>query len=163
MYIQYTNISPGTKARIRMNTKKTQTRKHALNFNVVYNSTRVNGSQLTKSQTTAEPTITFKPKKGKYYSILMYDLHSPKPAYLHYLAVNVNNPSTILPIVPYQPPSPPPQDTHYHVYLFEIYEQPGFLTIHPPSDRSGFDPVDFVRRYRLQKLAKRGFYVNPRL
>ena len=145
-----------------MNTKNTKTRKNSINFNVLYNSTHINGSQLTKLQTSAEPTITFRPKKGKYYTIVMYDLHSPKPAYLHYMAINVNNVSNILPIVPYQPPSPPPLDSHYHVYVFEIYEQSGFLTISPPSSRSGFDPVDFVRRNRLHKLAKRGFYINPR-
>jgi phosphatidylethanolamine-binding protein (PEBP) family uncharacterized protein len=147
-----------------MNSKRTNTRKNYKNFNVLYDSTRVNGNQLTKSQTSAEPTITFNPKKGKYYSIIMYDLHSPKPAYLHYLAINVNNISNILPIVPYQPPSPPPLDTHYHVYLFELYEQPGFLTISPSSITvTGFDPNDFVRQNKLHKLAKRGFYMNPRL
>lgn len=141
--------------------KRNQTRKHA-NFNVHYNSIRVNGTQLTRAQIVEQPSIHFKPKKDKYYTILMYDLHSPKPAYLHYMAINSTDPSSIRPIVPYQPPAPPPTDTHFHVYMFVLYEQPGFLTITPPSSRSGFDPDAFASSLSLKKRAQHGFYVNPR-
>jgi phosphatidylethanolamine-binding protein (PEBP) family uncharacterized protein len=144
-----------------MNTARSKTRKHTT-FNVSYESVRVNGNQLTRVQTAMYPTISFKPKRGKYYTIMMYDLHSPKPAFLHFLAINVVNPFVIDPIVPYVKPSPPPKDNHYHVYLFELYEQPEFLTlVEPLQNRSGFDPARFVHKYGLVKVAQRGFYINP--
>ena len=136
------------------------TRKNS-NFAVYYNSMKVNGKQLSKRQTTLQPTISFNPKKGKFYTIIMYDLHAPTPMYLHFLSVNVTDPSSIVPLVQYQPPSPPLKDTHYHVYIFDLYEQSGFLTVSPPSDRSGFSPESFAKTNILRKIAQRGFYVIP--
>jgi hypothetical protein len=147
-----------------MNTlQKRSTTRKCTHFNISYNSVRVNGQQFTRRETVAEPRILFKPKKGTYYTILMYDLHSPKPAYLHYMAINITDPSSINPIVPYQPPSPSTTDTYYHVYMCELYEQPGFLTsVTPPPVRIGFDPTIFTQRYSLVKRAQRGFFINPR-
>jgi hypothetical protein len=138
-----------------MNTRsKTQTRKN--NFNVVYGSTFVRGQQLTRLATANMPRIVFKPQKGRYYAVIIYDLHSPKQAYVHYMAVNdLNNI-----IVDYQPPSPPVKDKHYHVYVIDLYEQSGFLTISPVA-RHGFDPLGFAKAHGLRKIASRSFYVNP--
>jgi phosphatidylethanolamine-binding protein (PEBP) family uncharacterized protein len=147
----------------KMNTKSRQTRKYAYNFTIMYNSTKVNGKQLSKSQTASEPLISFKPKKGKLYTIIMYDLHSPKPAYLHYMAINITDASNAHAFVPYQPPSPPLKDAHYHVYMFELYEQPEFLTVYPPASRSGFDPRAFTERHALRRVAQKGFYVCVQL
>lgn len=137
-----------------------QTRKNNL-FQIFYDSIQVRGQQLSQTQTKDPPRIVFKPKKDKYYTIMLYDLHSPKPAYLHYMAVNITDPRSIIPIVSYQPPAPPSNDTHYHVYLFELYEQPGFLTFDSIGSRSGFDPAGFVAAHSLRKVGQRGFYVNP--
>lgn len=147
-----------------MNTTKSikKTRKYRTHFAVYYDDIPVNGNQLTRAQTTMYPTISFKPKRETYYTIMMYDLHSPKPAFLHFLAINVMDPQAIDSIVPYVKPSPPPKDNHYHVYLFELYEQPEFLTLVVPiQNRSGFDPARFVNKYGLVKVAQRGFYINP--
>ncbi len=91
----------------------------------------------------------------------MYDLYSPQPKYLHYMAVNVSSTVDIPAIVPYQPPAPPIKDTHYHVYIFGLYEQSGFLTISPPSVRSGFNPEAFAAEHSLRKIGQQGFYVIP--
>jgi phosphatidylethanolamine-binding protein (PEBP) family uncharacterized protein len=91
----------------------------------------------------------------------MYDLYSPKPKYLHYMAVNVTSDADMPAIVSYQPPSPPIKDTHYHVYIFELYEQSGFLTISSPSVRSGFNPAAFATEHNLRKIGQQGFYVIP--
>jgi phosphatidylethanolamine-binding protein (PEBP) family uncharacterized protein len=144
------------------NTSVKKTRKYKYNFSIYYDSIIVNGNQLTRELTSNYPSISFKPKRGKYYTIMMYDLHSPKPAFLHFLAINVTDPLVIDPIVPYVKPSPPPKDNHYHVYLFDLYEQLEFLTLEPIQNRSGFDPVHFVRKYTLVKIAERGFYINPK-
>lgn len=125
---------------------------------------KVNGRLLTKQQTLIQPVISFTPSKGRFYTIIMYDLNSPTPAYMHFMAVNVTNPSSIVsPLVPYEPPSPPVKDKHYHVYIFELYEQPGFLTFSPPLLRSGFNPKEFGTAHKLRKLAQRGFYMIPGL
>lgn len=148
-----------------MNTTKSskKTRKYKHQFIVSYNNNLVNGNQLTRPQTAIYPTISFKPKHKKYYTIIMYDLHSPKPVFLHFLAINTTDPLSINPIVPYLKPSPPAKDNHYHVYLFELYEQPEFLTlVEPIHNRSGFDPERFVQKYALTKIAQRGFYINPK-
>lgn len=144
-------------------TKRTQTRKNN-NFTVSYNSMRVNDKLLTRNQTKYLPHIHFKPKKGNYYTIIMYDLHSPYPAFLHYMAINVTDPSELIPFLSYYPPSPPSKDMHYHVYVFELYEQPGFLTLASGGSlnrRTGFDPEAFAKMHGLRKLAQRGFYINP--
>lgn len=139
------------------------TRKNTNSFNIYYGSIRVHGQQLSRAQTKGMPRLVFKPKKGKYYTILMYDLHSPKPAFLHFAAFDVQTTDSMTPFVSYVPPSPPSTDTHYHVYMFNIYEQPGILTnVPPPDNRSGFNPETFARIHKLRKLAQRGFYVNPR-
>lgn len=139
-----------------------KTRKNTNMFHIYYGSIPVRSQQLTQSQTKNMPRVAFKPKKGNYYTILMYDLYSPKPAFLHFAAINVQTADSITPFVPYVPPSPPPADKHYHVYMFEMYEQPGFLTdVSKPVDRSGFNPELFAQIHKLRKLAQRGFYVNP--
>lgn len=145
-----------------MNKRKNTTRKNSTNFRIYYDDVSVNGQQLTRLQTKNIPRIHFKSKKDKYYTIVIYDLHSPKPAYIHFLAINVTDPLVIRPTIEYQPPSPPPSDTHYHVYMIELYEQPGFLTIGSRS-RIGFDPVMFSKMNKLYKIAQRGFYVNPKI
>jgi phosphatidylethanolamine-binding protein (PEBP) family uncharacterized protein len=140
-----------------------KTRKYRNHFAVYYNNIPVNGNQLTRTQTAIIPTISFKPQRGKYYTIMMYDLHSPNPAFLHFLAINVTDPLAIDSIVPYVKPSPPLKDNHYHVYLFELYEQPEFLTlVESILNRSGFDPARFAHKYGLVKVAQRGFYINPK-
>jgi phosphatidylethanolamine-binding protein (PEBP) family uncharacterized protein len=141
-----------------MNLSKTHKQKNT--FSVFYNYVRVNGKQLTKQLTKEMPKIQFRPKKEKYYTILMYDISSQLPSYIHYLSINVRNADKMEIVLPYQPPSPPLEDKHYHVYFFELYEQPGFLTIEPPP-RVGFDVSAFIRKYNLRNVSQRGFYLNP--
>jgi phosphatidylethanolamine-binding protein (PEBP) family uncharacterized protein len=144
------------------NSQKTNARNFNYLFQIFYGPIQVNNQQLTQVQTKNIPLISFKAKLDKYYTILMYDLHSVKPTFLHYGAVNVKHKEPSSPFISYYPPSPPKTDKHYHVYMFVLYEQPGFLTIDPPS-RIGFNPDKFADQYGLQKIAQQGFYINPRV
>jgi phosphatidylethanolamine-binding protein (PEBP) family uncharacterized protein len=141
---------------------KSKTRKYRNSFHIFYGPIQVQGQQLSRLQTQEMPHMFFHTKKGKYYTILMYDLHSAKPTFLHFAAVNISAIDKLHPLVTYLPPTPPVTDTHYHVYMFELYEQPGFLTIKSPSTRVGFNPDTFVHNYKLRKVAQQGFYINPR-
>lgn len=132
-----------------------------LDFIVKYGSKRVCGQKLTREETEFMPTISFNPIPSKMYTLAIYDINSPQPAFLHALIPNITDPVMLHPAVPYVHPAPPPHDNHYHAYIIELLEQPGLLTMSPRTC-ARFDIGAFTKTYGLRRLAATGFYIDPR-
>lgn len=97
---------------------------------------------------------------GQLYSVVMYDINSADPPYIHLLAVNVpdNNISKGVILESYQPPSPPP-GTGRHVYIIDIYRQQSRLSILPSRSRH-FNIGLFESSLGLTKIVTLSFSVN---
>jgi phosphatidylethanolamine-binding protein (PEBP) family uncharacterized protein len=127
-------------------------------FNVRYNAVPVRGQQFTRQQTAVMPRISV-PRADVYYTLIMYDNDTRDPAYVHWYVPNIVR-GAMHPVLPYQPPNPPRDDTHYHVYTIDLYRQPGLLD-EGSVLRTGFDVDAFAHARRLVHVGRRQYYVVP--
>ena len=90
---------------------------------VLYNSLKIKNREfLSISSTQIQPTIEFKAKTNKYYTLLMHDPDAVLGNLVHWLVVNIhgNNLQSGFPVFPYLGPAPPLHSGIHH-YIFEIY------------------------------------------
>jgi phosphatidylethanolamine-binding protein (PEBP) family uncharacterized protein len=100
---------------------------------------------LSQVHTRAEPNISLQNVKSYPVLLVMFDPDAPsaKNSYLHWLRLYTSH-SEYSDIVPYSPPSPPPNTGRqnnsgkwYHEYIFQLYEHPIVPTV--PNSRSKFN------------------------
>jgi len=104
---------------------------------------------------------------NKYYTLVMYDISAPTPEnpanspYLHLLTVNI--PGMDIPkgniVVSYVPPSPP-SGSAPHMYIIDIYEQPGLISLESVTDRVRYDLAGLVNRTGLVLTKRFSFFVE---
>ena len=125
---------------------------------------------LTREQTATQPHITL-PSSIQYPAVLvMFDNDVPpasKPGYLHWLRV-YNAPNEYTDIVPYAPPTPPPesgrknsQGIWFHEYIFQLYSQVK-TPIPQVSQRPAFNITNFKKKLAITSapIAEDNFRVN---
>ncbi len=108
----------------------------------------VNHQRLTRQQTQRAPHV------NTHQLVVMYDPDAPTP-YVHWIYRSGKT------IVPYVGPNPPPTDTHYHRYMFEVLEPIGKRKRIVVPHRSGFDIQEFKDMYGFVTVGSTGFYVIP--
>jgi phosphatidylethanolamine-binding protein (PEBP) family uncharacterized protein len=128
-------------------------------FNARYNTVPVRGQQLSREQTVRAPRIILQ-SDNNMYTLVMYDADAPNPAYVHWYIPNILH-GKLRPALAYQPPNPPPSDTHYHVYAIDLYRQVHAVDVTPIA-RSRFNADVFVQQHALKLVKRMQFYIDPR-
>jgi phosphatidylethanolamine-binding protein (PEBP) family uncharacterized protein len=104
---------------------------------VVYNGVKITSQnppyqELLLSETINQPIVTITPNPSRYSSLIMYDPHSVKGIFIHWLVINIpitaNNINSGQVIKSYYKPSPPPK-TGKHRYMFELYSHVNKLQV----------------------------------
>ena len=129
---------------------------------IMYDKQIVADQRLTRAITSDIPEVMFGIQENKQYTLVMYDVDSPNPAYIHWLQTNITNHAKGLTVLPYEAPNPPTHDKHYHAYMFELLEQSGPLRI-DYIQRSGNSIDVFKKHHGLRSIASCGFYIDPQL
>lgn len=125
---------------------------------------------LTRQQTATEPYVTLSPDVQYPALLIMFDNDVPpasKPGYLHWLRV-YTAPNEYTDIVPYTPPTPPPesgrknaQGVWFHEYIFQLYSQISTVIQQAPQ-RAKFNIENFKKRLAITSapIAEDKFRVN---
>jgi phosphatidylethanolamine-binding protein (PEBP) family uncharacterized protein len=141
--------------------KRRKTQKGGNSFTVYFKSIKINKQHMNKSITQSQPTVTFIPKNGSKYTIIMWDPDVPeqfKPSWVHWVVCNLENKDQIndKTILSYQGPSPP---SGTHEYIFGIFEQ-NYDIFPKIYERKNFDINSFITTYELKEINRTSMFVS---
>jgi phosphatidylethanolamine-binding protein (PEBP) family uncharacterized protein len=127
---------------------------HGGEFSVAFQGKEAKGNLRARSETLAQPIVSWNAIPGKLYTVLMWDPDAPASSWIHLFVVNT--PSSNLTqgqtILSYEPPTPP---SGIHRYFVSVFEQPQMIDVPIPSERGNFDVSAFVEKHRLQKIGEK--------
>ena len=120
------------------------------------------GPTFTAFQTAHEPyPVWTAPKPPTMYTIICWDPDSPKKSFLHWLIVNcaaADNADGKV-VNSWAAPSPPPGSGE-HRYILGLFKQDGPIDVPEFTDRTGFNLIEFAKKYNITALAYKGFRVK---
>jgi phosphatidylethanolamine-binding protein (PEBP) family uncharacterized protein len=125
-----------------------------------YGTNAVQNQRFRRESVDKLPEVILNIQNGKYYTLVLYDPDSPKPAYLHWLVTNISTDDSNT-VIPYEAPNPPTSHTHYHRYIFELLEQTGPICI-DSIHRENFSIDTLKQKFNLKPISSPGFYIDPR-
>ncbi|XP_026327593.1 OV-16 antigen-like [Hyposmocoma kahamanoa] len=142
-------------------------------LNVTYSNATVNlGDELTPTQVTNEPTLTWNAAVGQYYTLIFTDADAPSRntpedrQMLHWLVGNIpgSNVSAGDIIAEYIGPGPG-EGSGLHRYVLLVYQQPSKLTFDElrmnntsPAGRPRFSTNQFAYKYNLSDPVAGNFF-----
>ncbi len=157
-------MKPKRKSFKRKNKRIRKTLKGGSNFTINFKSIKINKQHMNKLITQSQPTVTFIPKNGKKYTIIMWDPDVPeqfKPSWVHWIVINLENQEDIpnKTLLSYQGPNPP---SGTHEYIFGLFEQK--YDIFPEiSIRKQFNIDLFINNYELKEINRTSMFVSSNI
>jgi phosphatidylethanolamine-binding protein (PEBP) family uncharacterized protein len=100
-----------------------------------------------------EPRVSWPGPPSPFYTLMVIDPDAPaKPAWLHWLIVNIDGSSTATgeTLVSWAPPSPPSGIHRYYACLFRHEAR---VVAPAPKERGYFRPAEFIATNGLQPVA----------
>jgi|SRR5579871_3935603 len=116
---------------------------------------------ISKNDSQGSIKISWPYQAGDLFTVIVYDINSRNPSYVHLLAINVpnNDISKGLTILSYESPNPPP-GTGRHIYIVDIYKQSERLSLTSSRSRDRFDVNTFASSLGLNHIGRLSFSVN---
>lgn len=123
-------------------------------FSVLFQGKEAKGNLRSRSETLAQPIVSWTTTPSKLYTVIMWDPDAPNPSWIHLFVVNTPTPnlSQGTTLLSYHPPTPP---SGIHRYFVSVYEQPQKLDISLPLDRDNFDISAFIAKHQLVKIGEK--------
>lgn len=123
-------------------------------FSVMFQGKEAKGNLRSRSDTLAQPIVSWNAIPGKLHTVLMWDPDAPAKSWVHLFVINApsSNLSQGQTLLSYEPPSPP---SGIHRYFLTVFQQPEKLDISSPNERGNFDVNAFLTKYRLVKIGEK--------
>ena len=115
---------------------------------VTYKDKNAQGQTFNKEETLFPPKVVIQQDIHRLYSLVMIDPDTSAPYFLHWMLINIDlGSSKSQEIVPYYPPTPP-KGTHR--YIFYVLQQPGYISMPAPNNRTRFSLQIWIHKYGLR-------------